>query len=73
MTVVHILEFVEDEQLFSSIGFLKSNLHNNLKEHLQVVVGMYCEQIFTLENFLYYKVFDKWFVCQGRGRYLASA
>lgn len=72
MAVVYVLGSVEDECLFSSVGFLKSKLRNHLEENLQVVVGMFSQRIFTLENFPYQKVFDEWFVAGGRGRYLAS-
>jgi len=41
LVVVHVLEFVEDEWLFSIVGFLKSKLYNNFEEQIQVVVGMY--------------------------------
>ena len=72
IALVHVLGSVEDERLFSSVGFLKSKLRNNLEDHLQVVVGMFSQGIFTLENFPYQKVFDEWFVSGGRGRYLTS-
>lgn len=41
MALVYLIGSVEDEWLFSSVGFLKSKLRNNLDEHIQVVVGMY--------------------------------
>jgi hypothetical protein len=72
MAVVHVLGSVEDERTFSSVGFLKSKVRNNLEEHIQVVVGMYSQRIFTLESFPYEKVFDEWFITRGRGRYLAG-
>jgi hypothetical protein len=72
MVVVHVLGSVEDERLFSSVGFLKSKLRNNLEEHIQVVVGMFSQRVFTLQDFPYQKVFNEWFVSGGRGRYLAG-
>jgi len=47
------------------LSFLKSKLRNNLEEHVEVVIGMYSQRIFTLENFLYQTVFDEWFVSGG--------
>jgi len=41
MAIVHVLGSVEDERLFSIVGFLKSKLRNNLEKNLQVVVGMF--------------------------------
>jgi len=72
IAVVHVLGSVEDERLFSSVGFLKSKLRNNLEEHIQIIVGMFAQRIYTLETFPYQRVFDDWFVTGGRGRYLAS-
>jgi len=73
MEMVHVLGSVEDEQLFFSIGFLKSKVQNSLlEENLQVVVDMFSQQIFMLENFPYQKVFDEWVACGRRGRYLTS-
>lgn len=72
MALVHVIGSVEDERLFSSVGFLKSKLRNNLDDHIQVVVGMYSQRVFDLENFPYQRVFDEWFSTGGRGRYLAS-
>ena len=51
---------VEDECVFSSVSFLKTKLRNSLDPHLGVVVGMYSQNIYTLQNFLYDSVFDSW-------------
>jgi len=72
MAMVHVIRSVEDERLFSSLGFLKSKLRSKLDEHIEVVVGMYSQRVFDLENFPYQRVFDEWFVSGGRGRYLAG-
>jgi len=68
MAIVHVIIFVEDERTFSSVGFLKSKLRNNLDEYIQV--EMYSQRIYSLENFSYQAMFDEWFVSSGRGRYL---
>lgn len=72
IAVVHVLGSVEDEHLFSTVGFLKSKLRSNLEEHIQVVVGIFSQRLYTLQTFLYQRVFDDWFVSGGRGRYLTS-
>jgi hypothetical protein len=72
MAIVQVIGSVEDERIFSSVGFLKSKLRNSLQKHIEVVLGMYSQRIYSLENFPYQDVFDDWFVSGGRGRYLAS-
>lgn len=72
MALVHVLGSVEDERLFSSMGFLKSKLRNKLEEHIELVVGMFSHRVFSLENFPYQKVFDNWFITGKRGRYLVG-
>jgi len=50
MVVVHVIglvDWVEDEYTFSSVGFLKSRFQNKLVEHIPIVNGMYF-QIFLL-------------------------
>lgn len=60
VALVHVLGSVEDERCFSSLAFLKNKLRNCLNEHLQLVVGMYSQKIFTMENFPYEESFDEW-------------
>jgi len=62
IVVVHVLGSIEDERLLSSVGFFKSKLCNNLEEHIQGVVGMFSQHIYTLKTFPYQRVFDDWFV-----------
>lgn len=73
MAMVHVIGSAEDERTFSSLNFLKSKLRNSLEEHLQIVVGMHSQRLFTIESFPYQKVFDTWFITGERGRYLAHA
>jgi hypothetical protein len=37
---------------------MKSKLHNKFNEHLLIVVGMYSQSFYTLQNFPYDVVFD---------------
>ena len=48
ITLVHVIESVEDVLVFSSMSFLKTKLCNSLDPHLGVVVGMYSQNIYTL-------------------------
>jgi hypothetical protein len=48
-----VLGSVEDERCFSNLRFLKSCQRNRLGKHLPLVVRMFGQQYFTLENFPY--------------------
>ena len=60
IALVHVIGSVEDECVFSSVSFLKTKLRNPLDPHLGLVVGMYSQKIYTLQNFPYDAVFDSW-------------
>ena len=68
--LVQVIGGVEDERVFSSLSFLKTKLRNPLDPHLGVVVGMYSQNIYTLQNFPYVSIFDSWTnVVDVHGRY----
>jgi hypothetical protein len=74
IAMVHVIGSVEDERVFSSVSFLKTKLRNSLDPHLGVVVGMYSQNIYTLQNFPYDAVFDSWTnVAPVNGRYGLTA
>jgi hypothetical protein len=60
--MVHILGSINDEQCFSLVSFLKNKFCNHLNHHLQLVVTMYTQQLFNLENFDFQtqKLFTTW-------------
>jgi hypothetical protein len=49
-----------DERTFSTMSSMKDKLQNRLSTHLPMVVGMKCQQFYTLENFPYDTAFDDW-------------
>jgi hypothetical protein len=49
--MIHILGSVEHGQCFYSISFLKDKVCNHLNPHWQLVVAMYAQRFFTLDNF----------------------
>ena len=53
IVMVHVMGLVEDERMFSSFTFLKNKLRNRLDNNLAVVVDMYAQQVYTLQNFPY--------------------
>ena len=58
--LVYVIGSVKDERVFSSVSFLKTKFRNSLDPHLGVVVGMYSQNIYTLQNFPKDSVFDSW-------------
>jgi hypothetical protein len=73
MIVVHVLGSVQDERCFSTLSFLKSKLHNSLDQHLELVVGMYLQQLYTLQDFPYNSCFTRYGHDGERYRYGAAA
>ena len=69
MVVVHVLDSTQDERCFSSLTFLKNKLRNSLDEHLEVVVGMYSQKIYTLQSFPYDTCFNRWALAREQYRY----
>lgn len=61
LAIIHVLGSVEDERCFSSLTFLKDKLRNRLaSNHHSLVMEMYAQDVFTLQNFLYDPCFQSW-------------
>jgi hypothetical protein len=74
IALVHVLGSVEDERCFSSLTFLKDKLQNRLaSDHLSVVMGLYGQQVYNLENFPYDDCFHTWVLSVERYRYGVAA
>jgi len=73
IAMVHVLGSVEDERTFSALSFLKDRLRNRLDQHLGVVVGMHCQNVYSLTNFPYDDCFRQWQVATERQRYAITA
>jgi len=58
--VVLMLGFVEDEQTFSTIAFMKDKLCNKLGLHLDTIIRMFAQKFCTQEIFPYHKVIKTW-------------
>jgi hypothetical protein len=66
IAAVQVLGSVEDERTFSTLTFMKTKLQNRLDGHLPVVVGMYSQSHFNLDNFPYDAAFDDWNAVKNR-------
>lgn len=65
---VQVLGNVEDERTYSSLSFLKSMLQNRLTTHLDFLVRMFSQGIYTLNTFAYQIAISHWkahMVCYG--------
>jgi len=55
-----VLGSVEDERCFSTLKFLKSCQCNRLGKHLPLVVHMFGQKYYTLDNFPYKDAINSW-------------
>ena len=61
ISMIHVLGSIEDERCFSSLIFLKDRLRNRLSDgNLNLVVGMYSQNVYSLETFPYDQCFLQW-------------
>jgi hypothetical protein len=60
VATVTILDFVEDEQTFSTLNYMKSKVRNNLDDHLNLIVRMYGQSFFDLKTFPIQDAISKW-------------
>jgi hypothetical protein len=54
--MIQVLGFVEDECMFSNFNFIKSRIHNQLIDHLNLCVCMFWQFFYTMDAFPYDKV-----------------
>lgn len=73
ITVVMVFGSVKDERIFSTLAFLKLKLINSLNSHLNLVVGIYNEKMFSLKSFPYDATFVEWYNTPDCGRYGVDA
>jgi hypothetical protein len=57
---VQILSFVEDEQTFSTLPFIKNRLWNCFTINLKTCVAMYAQKFNSMETFPFEVAFSKW-------------
>lgn len=57
MVMVHVIGSIKDKRTFPVVIFLKSKQMGGLTTHLQLLVGMYAQQIWLLKDFPYNRAF----------------
>jgi hypothetical protein len=60
IVVVSMLGFVEDEQTFSTLAFMKDKLRNRLGLHLDTTLYMFAQKFYTQESFHYKEAITTW-------------
>ncbi len=60
LAMVFVLRFVEDEQTFSMLAFMKDKLHNKLGLHLDKTIHMFAQEFYTLESFPNQEAITTW-------------
>jgi antitoxin component of RelBE/YafQ-DinJ toxin-antitoxin module len=55
-----MLGFVEGEQTFSTLTFMKDKLCNKLGLHLDTIIRMFAQKFYTQESFPYHKAITTW-------------
>jgi hypothetical protein len=66
MAIVQVVGNVKDECCFYMLAFMKSKLHNRLITHLPLVVWMFAQRFYILQNIPCAKCIGQWQVAQQR-------
>jgi len=53
ISMVWVIGSIKEERCFNNLNFIKSKFHNQLTMHLDLLVWMFVQQIYMLENFPY--------------------
>jgi hypothetical protein len=51
--MVEVLDFVEDKRCFYNLNFIKSKFLNLLTMYLDLVIKLFAQQFYMMENFPY--------------------
>ncbi len=60
IAIVMVFGSVEYEHTFSLLAITKNKLKNKLITHMFIVVNIYSQSFFTLENFPFDATYDNW-------------
>jgi hypothetical protein len=60
LAIVQVIDFVKDERCFSMLTFMKTKLQNQLIMHLELVIHMFRQKLFTLQNFPFRMIIQNW-------------
>jgi len=57
---VQVIDFVKDECCFAMLTFMKTKLQNRLIMHLELVIHMFRQKLFILQNFPFGTIIQNW-------------
>jgi hypothetical protein len=57
---VQVIGLVKNEWCFSKLTFMKTKLRNQLTVHLELVIQMFGQKFFTIENFPFGTTIQSW-------------
>jgi hypothetical protein len=57
---VQVIGIVKDERCFSTLTFMKNKLRNWLTMHLELVIRMFSQKFFTMENLPFATTIQSW-------------
>ncbi len=60
LVVVQVIGLVENEQCFPNLIFMKTKLRNQLTVNLELVIHMFSQKYFTMENFPFWTTIQSW-------------
>lgn len=60
ISMVGVIDFIKEKRCFNNLNFIKSKFCNQLTMHLDLLVWMFVQQIYMLENFPYPLVVVAW-------------
>ena len=60
IAVTIVLGSVEDEHTFSTLGFMKSTLHNHFGSHLDTTMKVFSQPFYKQDSFLYHNAINHW-------------
>jgi hypothetical protein len=60
IVIVQVIGSMEDEHTFNTINLMRLKLRNRFTSHLDLVICMFSQHFYTLENFAYDVVIQAW-------------
>jgi hypothetical protein len=57
---VQVIGSMEDERCFSTLTFMKAKLQNRVTTHLELIIWIFSQKFFTLQNFPFGEAIQNW-------------
>jgi hypothetical protein len=60
IAMIQVMSLVENKKYLVTLNFIKSQIHNQLIEHLALCVHMFGQCFLTIQNFPYSEIVGIW-------------